>query len=63
MINFPFGTNGKLTILGVLILKHITVVFPTRCMGTVSGEASMPFSGLPSFQLGGSNLKGKNLLL
>ena len=26
MINFPFGTNGKLIILGVPILKHITVV-------------------------------------
>ena len=25
MINFPFGTNGKLIILGVPILKHITV--------------------------------------
>ena len=24
MINFPFGTNGKLIILGVPILKHIT---------------------------------------
>ena len=27
MINFPFGTNGKLIILVVPILKHITVVF------------------------------------
>ena len=27
MINFPFGTNGKLSILGVPILKHITVGF------------------------------------
>ena len=26
MINFPFGTNGKLIILGVPIIKHITVV-------------------------------------
>ena len=26
MINFPFGTNGKLIILGVPILKHITVM-------------------------------------
>ena len=25
MINFPFGTNGKLFILGVPILKHMTV--------------------------------------
>ena len=25
MINFPFGTNEKLIILGVPILKHITV--------------------------------------
>ena len=25
MINFRFGTNGKLIILGVPILKHITV--------------------------------------
>ena len=24
MINIPFGTNGKLIILGVPILKHIT---------------------------------------
>ena len=28
MINFPFGTNGKLIILDVPILKHITVVIP-----------------------------------
>ena len=26
MITFPFGTNGKLTILGVPIFKHITVI-------------------------------------
>ena len=26
MINFPFGTNGKSIILGVPILKHITVI-------------------------------------
>ena len=26
MINFPFGTNGKLIILGVPILKPITVL-------------------------------------
>ena len=57
MINFPFGTNGKLNILDAPILKHITVVFPTRCMGTVSGEASMPYSCLPSSQLGGQILK------
>ena len=25
MINFPFGTNGNSIILGVPILKHITV--------------------------------------
>ena len=25
IINFPFGTNGKLIVLGVPILKHITV--------------------------------------
>ena len=25
-INFPFGTSGKLIILGVPILKHITVL-------------------------------------
>ena len=25
MINFPFGANGKLIILGVPIIKHITV--------------------------------------
>ena len=29
MINFPFGTNGKLIILGVPILKHITVIILT----------------------------------
>ena len=27
MINFPFGTNGKFIILGVPILKHITVPY------------------------------------
>ena len=27
MINFPFGTSGKSIILGVPILKHITVDF------------------------------------
>ena len=26
-INFPFGTNGKLTVLGVQILKHFRVTF------------------------------------
>ena len=26
-INFPFGTNGKLMVLGVPILKHFRVVF------------------------------------
>ena len=26
IINFPFGTNGKLIILGVPILMHITVI-------------------------------------
>ena len=25
MINFPFGTNGKFIMLGVPVLKHITV--------------------------------------
>ena len=30
IINFPFGTNGKLLILGVPILKHITVVTPVK---------------------------------
>ena len=30
MINFPFGTNGKSIILGVPILKHITVVLCPR---------------------------------
>ena len=34
MINFPFGTNGKLIILGVPILKHITVV---DCEGDYEG--------------------------
>ena len=26
ILNFPFGTNGKLSILGVPIFKHIRVV-------------------------------------
>ena len=26
-INFPFGTNGKLMVLGVPILKHFSVLF------------------------------------
>ena len=30
MINFPFGTNGKLIIVGVPILKHITVLYITE---------------------------------
>ena len=30
MINFPFGTNGKSIILGVPILKHITVYVPVK---------------------------------
>ena len=25
--NFPFGTNGKLTVLGVSILRHIMFLF------------------------------------
>ena len=29
MINFPFGANGKLIILGVQILKHVTVLRPS----------------------------------
>ena len=28
-INFPFGTNGNLTVLGVPILKHIRVFLIT----------------------------------
>ena len=31
MINFPFLTNGKLIILGVPILKHITVLLLKKC--------------------------------
>ena len=27
IINFPFGTNGKLIILGVPILKHVMVCY------------------------------------
>ena len=27
IINFPFGTNGKLIVLGVPILKHFRVLF------------------------------------
>ena len=29
LINFPFGANGKLTILGVPLLKHIVKRFHT----------------------------------
>ena len=28
IINFPFGTNGKLMVLGVPILKHFRVIGP-----------------------------------
>ena len=31
MINFSFGTNGKSIILGVPILKHITVACLNEC--------------------------------
>ena len=37
MINFPFGTKGKLIILGVPILKHITVVYLNYCCFFDSG--------------------------
>ena len=30
LINFPFGTNGKSIILGVPILKHMTVKLCTN---------------------------------
>ena len=31
MMNFPFGTNGKLLFLGVPILKHIRVTHVQSC--------------------------------
>ena len=37
MINFPFGTNGKSTILGVPILKHITVFNAPGAMCFIKG--------------------------
>ena len=47
-INFPFGTNGKFIILGVPILKHITVIayFP-NCLPSsiVSGNSLCSVSG------------------
>ena len=36
MIDFPFGTNGKSIILGVPILKHITVISVIYCKGLQS---------------------------
>ena len=30
IINFPFGTNGKLSILGVPIFKHIRVMLKSE---------------------------------
>ena len=36
MTNFPFGTNGKLIILGVPILKHVTVLL--RCCIGLGGK-------------------------
>ena len=39
MINFPFGTNGKLIILGVPILKHITVNRPFRVTIRISQKS------------------------
>ena len=38
MINFPFGTNGKLIILGVPIIKLITVLLVSLI--------SEPFAGV-----------------
>ena len=39
MIHFPFVTNGKLIILGILILKHITVFdFIFRCLAENNWE-------------------------
>ena len=36
IINFPFGTNGKLIILGVPIMKHIMVYHnKTKCSCTI----------------------------
>ena len=40
MINFPFGTNGKLMVFGVQKLKHITVlVIITKYSRTYSRDA------------------------
>ena len=56
MINFPFGTNGKSIILGVPILKHITV-----CKGEQLQQLLFVFQNSPSKMQ--CTLKTKNLLL
>ena len=45
-INFPFGTHGKLMVLGVPILKHF------RVNGTVTGEKSITQDILPQTSFG-----------
>ena len=44
MINFPFLTNGKLIILGVPILKHITVLLLKNVSCFCSAKAALIFS-------------------
>ena len=51
--NFPFGTNGKLMVLGVPIFKHCRVNWHAeakvlKCLGILSGGATLLFSFLPS---------------
>ena len=35
-VNFPFGTNGKLLVLGVLVLKRIRMISRLRVWSHVS---------------------------
>ena len=36
IVNFPFGTNGKLLVLGVLVLKRIRMISRLRVWSHVS---------------------------
>ena len=46
IINFPFGTNGKLSILGVPIFKHIRVPFSKLVLlGILIHYSSVSMSG------------------
>ena len=38
ILNFPFGTNGKLMVLGVPILKHIKVFYLCCSIFLLSGR-------------------------